>query len=102
MCLRASDALCDRLPGSPVPASLLLDPLADICRAILQRDAPGFAARKVFHGISIDERHILQIQNQTLIARFQREEPVQLRYMFRLDATTQGIDDLPVRRPLDS
>ena len=95
--------LSDRLPSSPpVSASLLLDPLADICRTILQLYAPSFAARKVLHCISIDKRYVLQIKNQMAIACFQREDPVQLLHVFRLDATAEGKDHLPVRRPLDS
>ena len=77
--------------------SFSLNPLTDVRWTVLKLDALGFPARQKLDCIWIDQRHVLQIQNQMMIIRFQSKEPLQLRHIFRLNTPTQDKDDFSIR-----
>jgi hypothetical protein len=62
---RKTKSLLSRL-SSPESIFYLIDPPADMERAIFEPDAIGLAAAKKFDGVLVDERHVSQIQNQLL------------------------------------
>lgn len=63
-CVSVIGADCRRLQidslTSPAP---FCNPLPDVCRAILERDAVDFAERKKSHSVLADECYILQVQS---------------------------------------
>lgn len=68
----------------------LIDPRADVSRAILELDAIGFATRQKLHGILPYEFNLAQIQNQWLVLCFQ--EFPQLGHLVRFDSATHSED----------
>jgi hypothetical protein len=77
------------------------NPLADIGWTICQLDTFGFAARQEFHGITVDQCYVLQIEHDVLPSRFQTKEPLQLQNVLGLDSATQRKNHCVVTRPLD-
>src|SRR5208282_3876036 len=66
------------------------NPLADICRAILELGAIRFATSQKYNCVSIHELDLSQIQNNAVVLSFDFEESLQLYHLFRIDSTTQG------------
>jgi hypothetical protein len=67
-------------------------------RAIFELDAIGLAAAKKFDGILVDERHVLQIQNQLLPGCLDGEHLFKLLDILRcFDPATECEQDLTVR-----
>jgi hypothetical protein len=71
-------------------------------RAIFERDAIGLAAVEKFHRILVDERHVPQIQNQSLPGCLGGEQLLELVDVLRLDPATECEQDLTVRCPPSS
>jgi hypothetical protein len=67
-------------------------------RAIFELDAIGLAAAEKFDGILVDERHVLQIQNQLLPGCLDGEDLFKLLDILRcFDPATECEQDLTVR-----
>ena len=68
--------------------SLSRNPLADISRAVLESGAIRLAICQKPYGVSIQQLHVVQIQDQVVILYFRLEQSLQLRHIFQLDPTT--------------
>src|ERR1700747_2019007 len=64
-----------------------LDPLADVCRTILELDASRFAAPEETDNLLIHEPEIFQVQDDAPTARFGADQRLQLAYVFGGHAT---------------
>jgi hypothetical protein len=61
----------------------LIDPSAHMERAILELDSICLAAAEKLDGVLVDERHVLQIQNQLSSTCLDREQLLKLLDIFR-------------------
>ena len=66
-------------------------------RAIFELDAIGLAAVEKFDCILVDERHVSQVQNQSLPGFLGGEQLLELLDVLCLEPATQGEQDLTVR-----
>jgi hypothetical protein len=74
--------------GARVSVWFRVDPISDICRAILQLDTLGLAPRQEFDGIAVDERHVSELQPNFWAPALQTQQPLQLGNVFDLDSAT--------------
>jgi hypothetical protein len=80
-------------------SSRLIDPPADMKRALFELDAIGLAAAQEFDGILVDERHVPQIQNHLLPTCFGGEQLLELLdILFCLNPAAECEQDLAISR----
>src|SRR5262249_20801288 len=93
---------CRLLVLSPPPRSrrirLLVflpgDPLAKVCRAVLQLDAPSFTAGEEFDRFAVGQLYILEIERDHLVRSVLVDQPLQLGEVFELDVTAERDPDM--------
>ena len=88
--------------SAPAPFVLLSNPLTDVARAILERDAVVCAASEKLDGAAVDERDVLEVQNEVTTGSLQINESLQLCHVLGLYFAAEGEDNAPVRGSFDS
>jgi len=86
----------------PVPAFLLIDPISDMERTILELDPVRFAMGEKCYGVLVNERHVPQIEYQLLPRCLDDEQLLELPDILRLHSPTEGEHHLTVCRSLNS
>jgi hypothetical protein len=85
-------------PSSLASIFYLIDPPSDMEKAIFELDPIGLAAAEKFDGILADERHVPQIQSQSLPGCLGGEQLLDLLDILScFDPTTECVQDLTVR-----
>src|SRR6266404_2111592 len=77
------------------------DPLANVCRAILDLDAVRFADLEKPDSLSIHEGQVFQVQDDAATLRFRSKQCFHLGYIFCVHSTTQRKDNFAVCRSGD-
>jgi hypothetical protein len=62
--------------------SLVIDPSADVCRTIRERDSPPFAFGKEVDFTLTSQGQVFQIKHYATARRFSLEKPLQFHYVF--------------------
>jgi hypothetical protein len=62
--------------------SLVIDPCADVCRTIRERDSVAFAFGKEVDFTLTSQRQVFQIKHYATAQRFSLEKSFQFRYVF--------------------
>ena len=86
--------------GAPLKltsASLSGDPLADVCRAVLERDAVRFATLEKIDRVSTNQGHVVQVQYYVATVWFRADERFQLGYVVLGHSAAQRKDHLAIR-----
>src|SRR5215470_8007483 len=79
-----------------------LNPLFYVSRAVLEPDAVELAACQKRYRISIDELHVLHVQDYRKVLGFQVEQSSQLRQKLHPNSTAQAKnDDSIIHRPVN-
>ena len=65
------------------------DPLANVCRAVLQSDARPFTAGEEADGLAVDQPYVLEVERDQLVRSVLVEQPLQLGEVFAFDATAE-------------
>src|SRR5712671_5653904 len=65
------------------------DPLANVCRAILQADARPFTASEEVDGLAVDQPHVLEVERDELGRSVLVDQSLQLGKVFAFDATAE-------------
>jgi len=101
---RSRASLCISFLRSPppVPAFLLIDPISDMERTILELDPVRFAMGEKCYGVLVNERHVPQIEYQLLPRCLDDEQLLELPDILRLHSPTEGEHHLTVCRSLNS
>jgi hypothetical protein len=84
------------------PAFLLIDPVSDVERTVLQLDPLRFAFGEKCHGVPVHECQVSHIEDQRLPRRFDDEQLPELLDIVRLDPAAESEHYLTVRRSPDS
>jgi hypothetical protein len=79
------------------PASVSGDPLANVCRAIRERDVVPFATLEKVDRVSTYQGHVFQIQDYRSVFSFRADQRFQLRYIVLGHSAAQRKDHLPIR-----
>jgi hypothetical protein len=80
----------------PVPTFLLVDPVSDMERTILELDPVRFAMGEKCYGILINEYHVPQIEHQLLPRCLDDEQSLKLLDILRLHPATESEHHLTV------
>ena len=86
---------CSQMQASP---ALSGHPLADVCRAVLERDAVRFAPHEKVDCVHTDQGQILQVQYYAATACFTADQRFQLRQVVFYHSTAESKDHPVVRR----
>ena len=73
------------------------DPLADVCRAIRQRDVVPFATLEKVDRVLTYQGHVFQIQDYRSVSCFRADQRLQLGYIVLGHSAAQRKDHLPIR-----
>jgi hypothetical protein len=80
----------------PVPTFLLIDPISDMERTILELDPVRFAMGEKCYGVLVNERHVPQIEDQLLPRCLDDEQLLELLDILRLHPATESEQHLTV------
>src|SRR6476620_6830357 len=74
----------------PVPTFLLIDPISDMERTILELDPVRFAMGEKCYGVLVNERHVPQIEDQLLPRCLDDEQLLELLDILGLHPATES------------
>jgi len=80
----------------PVPTFLLIDPISEMERTILELDPVRLAVGEKCYGVLINERHVPQIERQRLPRCLDDEQLLELLDILRLHPATESEHHLTV------
>jgi hypothetical protein len=95
---RSSTSLLISFPHSPppIPTFLLIDPISDMERTILELDSICFAMGEKCYGVLVNERHVPQIEHQLLPRCLDDEQLLELLDLLHLHPATESEHHLTV------